>query len=137
MIKKILIDTAGLLMIIGALLFGWIPGPGGIPLLFGGLGLLSINHSWARKLLVKAKDQGSTLYDIVFPNNQKIHLLYDVGGVIVGSIAIYVITQDTKNLTQSLAIAAVFVSLGLLITNRRRLEKISSWINKQLRHPKA
>lgn len=129
-LSVILTDLLGILMLIGAVVFGWIPGPGGVPLLLGGLGLLSINHVWARKLLIKAKDKGSSLYEVIFPNNTKIHWLYDMLGLIVGSTAIFIITQDTKNLTQSLAIAAVFVSVGLLVTNRRRLEKISAFAKK-------
>jgi|JI10StandDraft_1071094.scaffolds.fasta_scaffold16324_3 sulfite exporter TauE/SafE len=129
-IKKILIDIAGFSMLLGALAFGWLPGPGGMPLLLGGLGLLSINHEWARKLLHTIKEKGTSLYTIFFPNNKKIHWLYDIVGLIIGSIAIYTITLETKNLTQSLAIAVVFVCLGLLLTNRRRLENISATVNR-------
>ena len=129
-IKKILIDIAGFAMLLGALAFGWIPGPGGMPLLLGGLGLLSINHAWARKLLTTIKEKGTSLYTIFFPDNKKIHWLYDIVGIIVGSLALYIITLETKNLTQSLAVAVVFISFGLLVTNRRRLEKLSSLVNK-------
>ena len=57
LLKKLAIDIVGVVMIIGSILFGWIPGPGGIPLLIGGLGLLSVNHIWAGKLLQKIKDK--------------------------------------------------------------------------------
>ena len=136
-IKVIFTDIAGILMIIGAILFGWIPGPGGIPLLLGGIGLLSINHAWARKLLQKTKDKGSNIYDVVFPDNSKILWVYDVLSLSIVGLAIIVITKDTKNLTQNLAIATIFVSVGLLITNRRRLEKISNWVSKKVLKNKA
>lgn len=130
MAKRILTDTAGYLMLLGAVLFGWLPGPGGVPLLIGGLSLLSIHNEWARKLLHKVKEKGSSLYDIFFPDNKWVQSAYDVLGVFIGGVAIYIISLETKNLIQTLAIAVVFVSVGLLVTNRKRLEKISRVIQK-------
>lgn len=130
MVKKFATDALGVLMLIGAVAFGWIPGPGGLPLLLGGLGLLSINHEWARKLLKKAKDSGTSLYDMFFPNNKKLYLLYDLIGLALFGSAVYVISLQTKSLTQTIAIAGCFIALGLLVTNRRRLEKISSFVGK-------
>lgn len=128
--KKIVYDTLGVLMLIGAVLFGWLPGPGGVPLLLGGLGMLSINHAWARKLLHAIKEKGTSLYDIFFPNNKWVHWIYDVIGLCILLGAAYIIRVETKSLIQTLAIAAVFVSAGLLLTNRRRLEKINRYIGK-------
>jgi hypothetical protein len=130
MLKKIATDTLGVLMLLGALAFGWLPGPGGLPLLLGGLGLLSINHEWARNVLKKVKDSGTSLYDMFFPDNKKLYLLYDFIGLAVFGIAVYVISLQTKSITQTLAIAACFVAFGLLLTNRRRLEKISTFVSR-------
>jgi hypothetical protein len=55
--KIILIDTLGVICIIGAILLGWLPGPGGIPLLLAGLGLLAINHPWAQRRMDWLKDR--------------------------------------------------------------------------------
>ncbi len=129
-LKAIGIDILGVLMLIGAVLFGWLPGPGGVPLLLGGLGLLSINHAWAKRLLHKIKEKGTSIYDIFFPDKKWVHWAYDIAGLCVLLIAIYIISIETKNLTQSLAIAAVFIGTGLLLTNRRRLEAISRFVQK-------
>ena len=130
-LRALVIDILGVLMLIGAVLFGWLPGPGGVPLLLGGLGLLSINHEWARKLLQEVKNKGNSLYDIFFPNNAFIHWLYDLLGVGIAVAAIYIISLETRNFIQTIAIAVVFVSVGLLATNRRRIEKIGRFVNKK------
>lgn len=49
-LKRILTDTAGYLLIVAGIALGWLPGPGGLPLVLAGLGLLSINNDWARRL---------------------------------------------------------------------------------------
>ena len=58
---KIAVDVLGILLIIAAGLFGWLPGPGGIPLLLAGLSLLATNHEWARKLLHSLKENGNKI----------------------------------------------------------------------------
>jgi len=42
--KRIATDAAGYGLILLSLAVGWLPGPGGIPLLVAGLGLLSIKQ---------------------------------------------------------------------------------------------
>ncbi len=128
--KRVATDTAGVIMLIGAVAFGWIPGPGGLPLLLGGLGLLSINHEWARKLLTKVKDRGSSLYSIFFPDNKYTYWLYDLVGLAVFISALYVVSLQTKNITQTVAIGIAVFAVGLLLTNRKRLEKITQYISK-------
>ena len=128
--KRVATDTAGVIMLIGAVTFGWLPGPGGLPLLLGGLSLLSINHLWARKLLTKVKDSGNSIYNTFFPDNKYAHWIYDVIGIVLFGIAMYVVSLQTKSITQTFAIAAAFIAVGLLLTNRKRLEKISKYIDK-------
>jgi len=130
LIKKIVYDTLGVLMLIGALLFGWLPGPGGVPLLLGGLGMLSVHHDWAKKLLLKAKEHGTNFYELLFPDNKLVYLLYDVVGLGIFGTALYIILLETKKITQTAAIAAAFVAFGLLLTNRKRLLKISALVKK-------
>lgn len=108
-----------------------------MPLLLAGLGLLSINHEWAKKLLHTIKSKGSSLYEIAFPDNKVVHFLYDTAGLVLGGIAIYIISLETRRTTQTIAIAAVFICIGLLITNRRRLEKINKFISRYTRRNKT
>ena len=130
LLKKAIYDTIGVVMLIGALAFGWLPGPGGVPLLLGGLGLLSIHHDWAKKLLLKAKEHGTNFYELLFPDNKLVYLLYDVIGLGIFGTALYIISLETKKITQTAAIAAAFIAFGLLLTNRKRLLKLSAFVKK-------
>lgn len=127
LIQKILIDVLGFTMLLGALLFGWIPGPGGIPLLLGGLGLLSINHHWARRLIAAVKTKGSSMYDIFFPENKWLYLFYDLVGLLLATLALYLIINADTNLMRSFLIVLLFLGLGLLATNRHRITRITAW----------
>ena len=59
--KVIILDILGVLCLVGALLFGWLPGPGGIPLSIAGLALLALNHTWAQEWLEKLKSKANRL----------------------------------------------------------------------------
>lgn len=61
--KRIAIDIAGFGLILLGLLTGWLPGPGGIPLILAGLGLLALNYTWAENLLKDLKKRFSKLVD--------------------------------------------------------------------------
>lgn len=132
--RSILIDILGVLMLIAVPLVGWIPGPGGLPLLFGGLGLLAINHSWARRLLGQIKTKGTNLYEIIFPENKRAYILYDILGALIIVAAISLLYQTTRNLLDSVAIAAGFFGLTLLLANRRRIEKLTAFIKQKILH---
>ena len=128
--QRVLIDALGFLMLAAVPLVGWIPGPGGVPLLLGGLGLLSINHEWARRLLHQVKTKGTSLYEVAFPENPRIYLLYDLIGIFGLGISIYLATIVTGSLKLSLSIAGIFFTGSLLLANRKRLDKITAYIQK-------
>jgi hypothetical protein len=60
--KVIILDTLGVLLMILAVLTGWLPGPGGIPLFIAGLALLAINHTWAQAKLDWVKAHSKDLF---------------------------------------------------------------------------
>jgi uncharacterized protein (TIGR02611 family) len=51
LIYRICVGVVGGLLIIAAPLTGWLPGPGGIPLLIAGLAVLASEFEWAQRLL--------------------------------------------------------------------------------------
>lgn len=128
-IKVVATDIAGVGLIVLAILTGWLPGPGGIPLFIAGLGLLAINHEWARKLLSSFKRGGLKLAETFFKDHPILVLLYDflallaIGGGIV-------ITLTYRGLTRGLAIFLIFIGLSLLLGNRRRLQRINKFFRK-------
>ncbi len=77
-IKIILTDTAGVVCLILVPLLGPLPGPGGIPLLIAGLGLLAANHDWADRWLHYAKVHSESLRHIFFPNITWVKWSWDI-----------------------------------------------------------
>lgn len=129
-IKRIGIDIAGYGLIIASALTGWLPGPGGIPLLILGLSLLATNHEWAEKLLSKVKNNSTKLADQLFDGHPGMKLAVDACGVIFIAVAVYVLTNFTRSIARSAAISLFLVSLILLLGNRKRFAKLKSYFKK-------
>lgn len=49
------VALAGLVLVVGAALTGWLPGPGGIPLFLAGLALWATEFDWAHGLMVRCR----------------------------------------------------------------------------------
>lgn len=56
LIYRIGVGVVGGLLVIAAPLTGWLPGPGGIPLLILGLAVLASEFEWAQRVLQRVKD---------------------------------------------------------------------------------
>ncbi len=131
--KTIGIDVLGVLLIIGAFVFGWLPGPGGIPMLLAGLGLLATNHEWARRLLERVKEEGVRFAEVFFKDHPLLMFFYDMLALAFLGAAVYVFTAFTNNLVQSLAAVLSFVGIGLFLGNRKRLQRIEQRFRKNKR----
>lgn len=119
--RRIVIDAAGYLLIVLAVLSSPIPGPGGIPLALAGLGLLSINNQWAKRLRDYLIKNGGKVVKVMFPANRFIQLLYDLL-VLVLLVAAGVLAKRHAAIWQiSVAIALFFFALFLALMNRDRL----------------
>lgn len=119
--KRILTDIAGYLLIIAGALTGWIPGPGGIPLVLAGLGLLSIHNEWAMRLRDYLLRNGGKVVQILFPNNRFVQLLYDLVVVVLLVLVGVLIWGDAEIWQISLAIALFFLALLIAGLNRDRM----------------
>ncbi len=118
--KRIAIDAAGYFLLVAAVLTGWLPGPGGIPLAIAGLGLLSINNEWAKRLRIWLLANGGKLVEFLFPRNALVQWLYD-GLVIVLFVFCALLEIRHARLWQvSLGIFAFFIALLIALTNRDR-----------------
>lgn len=122
--KRIGVDVVGWICIVLAFALGWLPGPGGTPLLLTGLGLLSIHNEWAHKALHYLKTEGMRLADIVFPDRKIIALIWDIA--LVGlAIAAVIIYRDYEGIIATVASsAALAVALYIFTLNRKRVEKL-------------
>lgn len=118
--KALLVDILGFTLIIVAIPIGWLPGPGGIPLIILGLSLLATNHEWAERIMNRLKAEVSTASKRMTEANPATKWGIDILGIIFISGAVLLLTQFTKNITTTAAISLCIVATILLLTNQNR-----------------
>lgn len=128
--QKIAVDILGVLLIIAAVVFGWLPGVGGIPLFLAGLGLLATNHEWARNLLKEVKVRGTSIMKTVFRDHPVLVVVYDILAIVFLILAGLTLFSADGNLGRGFASVIGFFGFGLLIGNRNRIEHINKFVNK-------
>lgn len=119
-LKRILTDLAGYGLILIGIALSPIPGPGGIPLIIGGLGLLSINNEWARRLRAYLLNHGGKIVKIVFPAHWFVQVLYDTLTVILIIVVAVLVHRHSRAWQISLAIAMFFLAIFIAAMNRDR-----------------
>lgn len=119
-VKRFGTDIAGYGLIILGVLTGWLPGPGGIPLILAGLGLLSIHNHWARRLLLFTKNNASRFMEYIFPENPIAKAAHDAVAIVLVSAAIYIfVTKDTF-LDIGITISLLALATVDFLYNRKR-----------------
>lgn len=124
--KRIATDVAGYLLVIAAGLTGWLPGPGGLPLLIAGLGLLSINNEWARKLRDYILDNGGKFIKKLFPDNAWAQWAYDFIVVLLLALVSILAYRHAAIWQISLAVALFFLAVTIALLNRDRLQRLKT-----------
>lgn len=122
--KRIAIDAAGYLLIVAAVATGWLPGPGGIPLLIAGLGLLSINNAWAKRLRIWTIQNGGRLVEILFPRWTWVEWGYDIVAFLLLILTLVLELHHASFWQMSLGVTAFFIALFIALTNRDRLKRL-------------
>lgn len=117
-------DAAGYALLILAILTGWLPGPGGIPLALAGLGLLSINNEWARKIRQYLLNHGGRIVQILFPPNLFVQWLYDIVVVLLFTLVIALEWRHAATWQISLGIALFFIAGAIALLNRDRYNRL-------------
>jgi hypothetical protein len=123
--KVIIFDTLAILCFIGVALFGWLPGPGGIPLLLLGLSFLAVNHDWAERWIETVKIHGITIKQRLFPKNPLIRTMYDICAVLFISVGLYLAFLATNRLYAAAGAVLISGSVVLLLFNRERIDKLA------------
>lgn len=118
--KRIIIDFSGYFLVLLSPFVGLLPGPGGIALFLGGLGLLSLNNRWARQLREYAIKHGGRMIEILFPRNTTIEWLYDILVITLLALASVLVWQRSAVWQLSLAIGGYFAALFVTLMNRDR-----------------
>lgn len=128
----LLIDILGFTCIIAAPFLGWLPGPGGLPLLIIGLSLLAKNHEWAERLLQKVKDQAGQAAKKVSDADPATKIAIDIASVLFIAGAVVLISNTTRSLLTTAAISLIIVGTTMFVTNRDRYLKL--WKKFQRKH---
>lgn len=129
-LKRILTDTAGYLLIVAGIALGWLPGPGGLPLVLAGLGLLSINNDWARRLRDYIVKNGGEYLKKLFPDNKYIQAAYDLIAILLVLLVAALIWGQRPMWQVMLASICFFIALVIAGMNRDRLTRIKSSVSK-------
>lgn len=129
MIKVILTDALGVLLLILVPFFGPLPGPGGIPLLLAGLGLLSVNHERPRKWLHYVRQHSESLRNIFFPDKTIVKWAWDIAALLIFCVGLGLNLNTEGWLLQGFSIVVMAGSTTIFIFNRNRIE----WVDNQFK----
>lgn len=129
-LKRIGTDVAGYGLILLGIASGWLPGPGGIPLVLAGLGLLSIHNEWARRLREWLVKNSNKAVDKLFPDNRLVQFLYDAAVVLLLALVGVLIWRHSAIWQISLAIFVFIIALLIAGFNRNRLHHLRKWFRK-------
>lgn len=132
--KVLLYDSLAVICFAGVIAFGWLPGPGGLPLLLAGLSLLAINHEWAKRWLETTRHKGTSLKKYLFPNRAGIKLVYDFTSTLIVAGGGFVAFANPNRLYSAVGVTAVCAGLTIFLLNRDRLDKLKALLK---RHKKA
>ncbi len=120
--NRFLVDSAGYLLLLGSALTGWLPGPGGLPLFIGGLGLLSIHNKWAQDLRDYVLNNGGKVVKMIFPKHPIAQWTYDLVAVALYVVAAFLAWRHAVWWQVSLAVSAFFLATFVALMNRDRLD---------------
>lgn len=129
-LRRIATDAAGYGLILLGVATGWLPGPGGIPLILAGLGLLSIYNKWAKDLRKYVITHSSTWLKQIFPDNPLVQWTYDVLVIAILAVVTYLAWQHAAIWQLSLATALFFIALFIASVNRDRFKRAKHKITK-------
>lgn len=130
-LKRYGTDIAGYICLLLVLPIGALPGPGGIPLLIAGLGLLSVHNAWARNLLDYVKKHSDSLRGIFFPKNKNTELMWDILAISLFVSAFVISIMSDYWIFRGLAVGIGAVSTTLFMFNRSRLDRLREKFKKR------
>lgn len=131
LIVRIATDTLGVLLILGAIFFGWLPGVGGIPLFLAGLGLLAINNHWAQRLLEFTRERGAEVYNTLFTDHPHLMWLYDILSVGIAATCVSFLIFHDSYMVRSIAFFFLTVAMLIFFANRGRLQKMYNLVKRK------
>lgn len=119
--KRIGTDIAGYALVLLGLATGWLPGPGGIPLILAGLGLLSIHNTWAKHIKDFFLQRGSELMGYLFPHDPRAQAAHDFIAALLLGLAVYMWLTSTQAWQFGIAFGLTALAIVDFLYNRDRL----------------
>jgi len=126
--KQILLDILGVLLVFCSLLLLPVPGPGAFPVFIAGMSVLSINHHWARRMLISIRKNGKAVVQKIFTTNPKVMFLIDILGftfLILGILALF-----GSSYIKIAGISIIIVGFSMIIYNRQRYKNLNTFKSK-------
>lgn len=128
--KVLLTDTLGVLLLMLVPFIGPLPGPGGIPLLIAGFGLLAVNHDWADGAVDYVKIHSESLRKVIFPDITWVKWSWDLFVVFLLVFGTWLNIIATDNwFLKGISIGVMASSTTLFMFNRDRI----TWLDNLLR----
>lgn len=127
--KIIIFDTLAIIFMIVALLTGWLPGPGGIPLFIVGLTLFAVNHEWAEKYVNLLREYADKLGDLIF--RPRLRLFFDLLAPTLLVWGFYILVDVRYNSIRLSGITLMGLGIIIFFGNRNRWSKFKKQITKQ------
>lgn len=121
---RLVTDILGGLCFISAGLVGWLPGPGGMPLIYAGLRIMAINNPKAKQFYDYIIRDGAKLLDIIFPDHKIIAMLWDIVAVVIVVAAFYAMFGVESHFVQIAGSAAALWAVIAFFYNRKRYHRI-------------
>lgn len=118
--KVVVVDALGVMFMVAALLTGWLPGPGGVPLFIIGLSLLSINHKWAERYITLLRQHADRLGDYVFVKDARVQVAYDAIGPLLVAVGVFLLVRHSAVWTTSLGVSGCFLGIAVILGNHGR-----------------
>lgn len=123
-VRAIAVDILGVSLLLAAIPIGWVPGPGGIPLVILGLSLLATNHEWAGRLMERVKEHSAKASKQVSESSPRTKWIIDILSVVFIAAAVILFTQFTQSIAITSAVSLVISGIILLVTNQNRYKKL-------------
>ena len=120
--SRVATDIAGYGCLFLVPFVGWLPGPGGIPLMITGLSLLSINNPWANKMLHYVRTHSESLRGILFPNKKIFMWSWDLFVVFLLFVGYLIDVRTSGLFLKGVSIGVYAGASTIFMLNRNRLK---------------
>lgn len=127
--KVVATDALGVLCLLLVPFFGPLPGPGGIPLLLAGFGLLAANHDWADNAIHYVKRHSESLQNVIFPNIAWVKWSWDIFVILLIIGGTWLNIAAGNWFWKAFSYGLLAGSTTIFMLNRNRL----AWLDRQLR----